>query len=972
MKKLFIILLPLLFFTNLQAQSSILDWVNVFIGTGGTGHTHPSASAPFGLMQLGPDTRYKGWEACSGYTDEDRLIYGFSHTHLSGTGVEDLCDILVVPQTGNLKWYAKYSDEDGYGHSFQKQNEAATPGYYKVLLDNGIEAQFTALPRSGMHHYTFPKSPEVKYILIDLTHRDELLDFQLTAGLKGEISGFRRSKGWAKNQQIFFDIQSSIQPSEILFNEEKNKVAFAFPAETEEIQLSVGLSYTDLKGAINNRKSEIGSKTFNEVKSEVEKLWENELSAVQIKSTDSIALTNFYTGLYHAYLCPNIYSDVDGRYRSGNKIIQLAEGKNHYSTFSLWDTFRSTHPWYVLFQKKRTYDFIETFDRIFQDRGDLPVWDLAGEETYCMIGFHAVSVLADAYVKGYDEIPVQRLIDAIVKTSNLNVFSRPLFNETGYLNYENEHESVSKVLEYSYDNYCILNFLSKAKSEGFDVSDELLNIYRQRSLHFVNHFNPENQFMEARRAGVWDKNFRPNAVMFHYTEGNSWQYSLFAPHAIGVLKKLLGGEDALEKWLDNLFQADEELAGIHQVDITGLIGQYAHGNEPSHHVAYMYNYTKSPHKTNEILHKIVTEFYKNEPDGLIGNEDCGQMSSWLNWTNLGLYPTNPGHFFYDFGLPQFDEVTIQIGRNPLTIVRTAENPSDIYIQKIIIDGKEWYKRFLSHDELLICEKIEFIMGANPSATYAALPQAPTISHLGNFCPIPFIKKGDLHFKKETTVELGMNFSEDFIIQYKFNNGIWKDYEAPFIIKKEGELSLRSMQKSGDKVSQVVTNQFKELDTTIHITFEQQPSKTYAAEGYLTLIDGQMGSFDHRNGQWLGWNDPVVKGTLSFDNPRTVNEIVFNFLVTPGPWIFPPKVIRLHCYDKKGKKETLVEVPQQRFEKYEQELSMDLKIRYHARFKWRAKKVKMVTFEIVNYGLLPDWHPGAGSKAWIFMDELIIR
>lgn len=970
MKKLFILLLP--FFTFAQSPTSSLDWVNVFIGTGGTGHTHPSASAPFGLIQLGPDTRYKDWEACSGYTDEDRTIFGFSHTHLSGTGVEDLCDILVVPQIGELKWNAQYLDKKGYGHTFQKHNEKASPGYYQVLLDNGIQASFTTMARSGIHQYHFPNGNEPKYLLIDLTHRDELLDHLIDVQSSGEISGFRRSKAWAKNQQIFFNMICSVQPMDIIYNEGKSKVALLFPSETEQVELSVGLSYTDANGAKNNRLQEIQNQSFNEIKSEVEQLWANELNAIQIKSTDTTALINFYTGLYHAYLCPNIHSDVDGRYREGNKIIQLPDGKNQYSTFSLWDTFRSTHPWYALFQKKRTVDFIETFERIFSERGDLPVWDLAGEETYCMIGFHAVSVIADAYVKGYEDIPVEHLINALVKTSNHTVFSRPQFNETGYLNYENENESVSKALEYAYDNFCIFNFLSKAKSEGFDVSDELISTYRTRSLHFVNHFNPESLFMEARRGGVWDKNFKPNAVMFHYTEGNSWQYSLFAPHAIGVLKKMLGGNDGLEKWLDNLFLADEELAGLHQVDITGLIGQYAHGNEPSHHVAYLYNYTNAPHKANEILHKIVTEFYHNDPDGLIGNEDCGQMSSWLNWTNLGIYPTTPGQTVYDFGLPQFEEVHIQIGRNPLTITKEQNNKEDIYTQKIFIDGKEWSKRYILHEELMIAQKIHFVMGPTPSNAYAALPHAPSISTLGEFSPLPFIKKGDLHFKKETVVELGVNFLEDHIIQYKFNNSIWKDYEGPFTIKKEGELFLKSYNKMTGKESAVISNQFKELDTTIHISFEQQPSPSYSADGYITLIDGQMGSFDHRNGQWLGWNDPAVKGTITFTSPKKMSEVIFNFLVTPGPWIFPPKAIRLSWYDHKGKKESLVEVPVQRFDKYEQNLSMDLRIRYHARFKWSAKKVKMVTFEIVNYGLLPDWHPGAGSKAWIFMDELIIR
>lgn len=967
------ILLPLLLVSTLFCYSqketnSPLNYVNIFIGTSGTGHTHPSSSLPFGMIQLGPDTKYNGWEACSGYTYTDTEIYGFSHTHLSGTGVEDLCDVLVTPQIGAIKWTAKYKDPNGYAHSFKKENETASPGYYSVKLDNGIKADFTVTERAGIHRYSFPKTNEQKSILLDLTHRDQLLDFTLNADENGHISGNRLSKSWVSNQNLFFDLDFSTPPKEIVFNKEKNKVAFIFESNVENIEIRVGLSYTDLEGAQKNKKEELKNLTFNQVRNLATQKWEKEFETVMTSSSDTTALINFYTGLYHAYLCPNILSDVDGRYRFREQIFQLPAQKKQYSTFSLWDTFRSTHPWYVVFQKERTIDFIESFNRIFENRGDLPVWDLAGEETNCMIGFHSVSVIADAYVKGITSIPVEELIKAVTSASNLAKFSRDKFNENNYLDYTIEHESVSKSLEYAYDSYCIYQFLNKAKQNGFSVDNRLLDEYLKRSLFFINHYNPSNQFMQARNGGVWDKNFNPNAVMFHYTEGNSWQYSLFAPHAIGVLKQLMGGEDALEKWLDNLFTADSNLAGIHQVDITGLIGQYAHGNEPSHHVAYLYNYTKSPHKGNQIIHKIVKEFYLNNPDGLIGNEDCGQMSSWLNWTNLGLFPICPGNTIYEFGLPQFDTTRFLFDSHWITVSREQQSSESIYIQDVLVDNKSWGKRFITHEDLAKYSTIHFILGDEPSKMYSEKEQAPTLNSIGNYIPLPFIKKGEAHFEKETTIELGTVYSEKFIIQYQSNNSKWMNYTVPFHLSKSATLKIRNKDKNEDRFSEEVTNYFKKKDGSVTITLETPPSKTYSANLEESLLDGQFGGSEYRNGHWLGWNNPTVTGTIVFTKPKTINELSFNFLIDLSPWIFPIKNIQLEFELKNGEK--IIRTLENPI--YSIELPHDSKSRNVIPHVESLKNVKKVKFVFENYGLLPDWHPGAGSKTWIFLDEITIK
>ena len=435
-------------------------YVNPFVGTGGHGHTYPGASAPFGMMQLSPDTRYEGWDGCSGYHYSDSIIYGFSHTHLSGTGVPDYCDLLIVPQSGKAVTQPGYSVKGGYGSRFSHANEKATPGFYSVHLDDeNVDVRLTVTERAGYHEYTFKNSSEKKYILIDLDHRDKLHEAEFNIIDKQTVSGHRFSEAWAKNQHFFFYLNSDIPYSKakLIKKNGQNKLLLTFPASTKVVNMKVGMSSVDLKGAKQNLEKEIPEWDFLKVHKSTQQQWEKELSGVYFYSENEEYMYNFYTAMYHSFLAPNIFSDVDGRYLGRDmQIHQLGDSTDkHYTVFSLWDTYRATHPLFTLTQTKRNNDFVSTFLRQFDQGGDLPVWELAGNETECMIGYHSVSVMADAYLKNKGLTEIGRMINAMKTTAFIDELGKKQFHEEGYIDAGNEPESVSKTLEYAYDDFCI-------------------------------------------------------------------------------------------------------------------------------------------------------------------------------------------------------------------------------------------------------------------------------------------------------------------------------------------------------------------------------------------------------------------------------------------------------------------------------------------------------------------------------------
>ncbi len=697
-----------------QKDQPLINFVNPFIGTGGHGHTYPGATLPYGMMQLSPDTRLEGWDGCSGYHYSDSYIYGFSHTHLSGTGISDYGDVLLMP-TNKFQFNNGANGKEGYRAHFNHENEVAEPGYYKVHLDStNIDVELTVSNRSGIHKYQFPTS-ENQFVILDLVHRDKVLDAKIDKISNTEIVGYRHSEAWAKDQRLFFAIKTSHPFNDMLQSPPKtgmhgarrSSLKFINP-NNEPVIIKVGISAVDIEGAKQNMLAEIGNKDFETVKEEAQNYWESQLKKIVIESNDVDKKTNFYSALYHTMLAPQRYQDVDGRYRGMDLEIHNAEF-DYYSVFSLWDTYRAAHPLYTIIEQERTNDFINTFLVKYDEGGVMPIWDLAGNYTDCMIGYHAVPVIADAYLKGIRGYDTEKAFEAMKHSATRDKFGLEAYKKYGFIPVDEESESVSKTLEYAYDDWTIAQM---AKDMG---KTEDYKTYIQRAQYYKNVYDPETKFMRGRFRNTWFAPFDPYEVNFNYTEANAWQYSFYVPQDISGFIGLLGGKDQLEKQLDKLFSAKTETSGRNQSDITGLVGQYAHGNEPSHHMAYLYNFVNKPHKTQEKVHQILTELYNNDPDGVSGNEDCGQMSAWYILSSMGFYSVTPGSNEYIIGTPLFDRATINLENGKqFTIVANNLSDTNIYIEQVKLNGKDLDVTYLKHEDIISGGTLEFTMTDNPA------------------------------------------------------------------------------------------------------------------------------------------------------------------------------------------------------------------------------------------------------------------
>ncbi|MDC1109306.1 GH92 family glycosyl hydrolase, partial [Flavobacteriaceae bacterium] len=619
---------------NDQSNKNLTSYVNTFVGTGGHGHTYPGATLPFGMMQLSPDTRLDGWDGCSGYHYSDSHIYGFSHTHLSGTGVSDYGDVLLMP-TNKINFNNGSDGKDGYRSSFLHENEVASPGHYNVYLDDtNIEVSLSVSKRSGIHKYKFSKGSK-QIVILDLEHRDEVLDSKLLVENNQLVSGHRFSKAWATDQRLFFDIEFSRPFTNVTFLEGKTsgkkvKAAFEFDlSESNILEVQVGISAVDNEGSRKNRITELKDKSLDKLRVEANTIWEEQLNKIIVETYDKQDMYTFYSALYHTMIAPNLYQDVDGRYRGMDMNIHQDEKSDYYTVFSLWDTYRAAHPLYTIIEQERTNDFINTFLNKYDEGGIMPIWDLAANYTDCMIGYHAVPVIADAYLKGIRDYDVNKAFEAMKHSAVQDKLGLASYKNLGFIPVENESESVSKTLEYAYDDWTIAMM---AKDLGFEKD---YKTFIQRTQNYKNVYDPETKFMRGRLNNKWFAPFDPYEVNYNYTEANSWHYSFYTPQDISGHINLMGGKSSYEQRLDELFSANSQTSGRNQSDITGLIGQYAHGNEPSHHMAYLYNFVNKPYKTQEMVRKILEEQYSNSPDGISGNEDCGQMSAWYVFSALG-------------------------------------------------------------------------------------------------------------------------------------------------------------------------------------------------------------------------------------------------------------------------------------------------------------------------------------------------
>jgi predicted alpha-1,2-mannosidase len=931
----------LLLVTTLIFSQNYQQYVNPFIGTGGHGHTFPGATTPFGMVQLSPDTRIDGsWDGCGGYHYSDTLIYGFSHTHLNGTGVSDFGDIMLMPTMGEPSL-----NNMEYSSTFSHQNEKASAGFYSVKLDkHNIDVRLTASTRVGFHEYTFNKNGQAN-IVLDLNHRDLLLSGEVRIIDKKTIEILRSSEAWARDQNVYARIEFN-QPMEInavrnnAFSPAKatdtffagSQLALSFSKQVkkgEKILVKVSLSPTSYEGAKLNM-SEINHWDFEKVKKQTEQLWNKELSKIEITETDKDKLAIFYTALYHTMMQPNIAQDLDGKYRGRDNKVHEGEGFDYYSVFSLWDTFRAAHPLYTLIDKKRTADFINTFLKQYEQGGRLPVWELASNETDCMIGYHSVSVMADAMAKGIKGFDYEKAFEAAKHSAMLDHLGLDAYKRQGFISMDDEHESVSKTLEYAYDDWCIAQMAEILNKKGdYDY-------FMKRSQSWKNVFDWETGFMRPKKNGGWDKPFDPREVNNNFTEGNSWQYSFFVPQDIPGMIEAYGGNDKFEAKLDEMFNSESKTTGREQVDVTGLIGQYAHGNEPSHHMAYLYNYVDKPDKTKEKVHYILNEFYKNTPDGLIGNEDCGQMSAWYVLSSMGIYAVTPGKSEWSVTQSNFEKIKVNFED------KTAKDIS----KRMLLDDVKYFG----------IRNNNKIVGNGFS--------------VNQIIPVPVIQAESKAFKEKMKIEMKSQNPSD-IIYFMINDKddylakkLFVPYSKPFEIMETS--TIEAYIKTNQGQSNTISAQFFKKPNKYTIDIKSTYNPQYHAGGTEGLIDGIFGTENWRKGDWQGYQSQDFEAVVDLQTTQEVTELSSNFLQDSRSWILmPSKVDYFTSLDNVNF--TLVKTIENTF---------DPKITDNKIIAFKTvinpTNAKYIKVKAYNFGKLPEWHQGFGGDAFIFIDEITIK
>ena len=863
------------------------DYVNPFVGTDEHGHTFPGAVAPFGMVQLSPDTRPQAgdWDGCSGYHYSDALIYGFSHTHLSGTGCDDLCDILLMPGPG---------EPSAFSHSREK----AAPGYYEVFLDGPqVLARLTAGRRTGVHEYSFPAGGKPQ-ITLDLRHRDPLDGWRITPRKDG-CSGWRQSSSWARGQDVYFWMEFSA-PAKCKLLDGGRKALFTFPRSARTVTIRVAVSSVSEQNARENLHAEYPA-SFEAQRAATQAAWEAYLGKLDCPWRDEEHLRRFYTALYHTGIHPSLYSDANGEYRGMDRRVHRTDGWERYTVLSLWDTFRGEHPLLWEIEPERSYDFLKTFLSIYDEAGKLPVWELWGYETNCMIGYNAAPVIADAIARGYTDFDVEKALEALLASSVRPEFGLDSFRANGLVLADDEHESVSKTLEYAYDDWCVAQV---AKYLG---RTDVYERYMTSAQYWRNVFDPSTGFMRARLNGRWFSPFDPREVNNNYTEANSWQYSLFVPQDIAGLMDALGGADALEQRLDEMFSSDERNTGRTQADITGRIGQYAQGNEPSHHVAFLYDFAGRPDKRRARVEQILETLYSAAPDGLCGNDDCGQMSAWYVLAALDRYPVCPGS-----SLPAASADGYYF--------------SDTFAEKPI-----------------------------SAPSYAATQMSIT--------RIPKTIVVNPAFEMESDIfadSLRVSISGEGSIWYRIGEGAFRPYAGPFTVYEP--CRMEAYAQIGERRSFTTRSEVHQIRRDRTIDIRARYSRQYTAGGDEGLIDGFRGGLNWRTGGWQGYQDTDFEAVVDLLAERDLTRVGAGFCQDARSWIWMPRYVEFSV-SHDGREFT----PVARVDNTMDERDYEVRLwNCEAAVSTRARYVKVFA---KNIGTIPEWHPGAGSPGFIFIDEI---
>lgn len=987
----------LFLFSSCTKEKSVVDLVDPFIGTAGTGHTFPGACVPFGMVQLSPDTKTTGWEHCSGYHSDDSTIQGFSHTHLSGTGCGDLGDILFMPSQRE-NWNS-FREDSMYEVGFSHKNEKASAGFYSVKMNDEIEVELTATERCGFQRYTFQKSKQ-QSILVDLNHgiNDKTADSWQIQMNDSTVVGYRFSNGWASNQKIFFAARfsKSVESLNAVFKNDSDKSAGAqgllsgailssykkavitFDKKSgDELLVKIGISYVSATNALENLDTEIPNWNFEAIKDSAKAKWQRALSKIEVKGGTEEQRSIFYTSLYHCMIHPSLEDDVDGRYRGMDDSIHTVEAGHHqYHIFSLWDTYRALHPLMTIIDPKRDADFIRSLLNKFNKSGRLPVWELCNNETDCMIGYHSIPVIADAYMKGIKDFDTTLALRAMIKSAIDTRNGLGYYQEKGYIPSDKENESVSKTLEYAYDDYCIAHM-----AEQMNWNDTIVRKFYERSSYYQNLWNPEAKFFTARKHGKWISPFDPFEVNANYTEANAWQYLFAVAQDIPGLIQLMGGNENFEQKLDSLFTAHSELKGREQPDISGLLGQYAHGNEPSHHFAWLYNYIGKPAKSIDKVRYILNNFYNTGRNGLIGNDDCGQMSAWYVFSAMGFYPVCPASNYYALGSPIFSEVKIHLDSGK-TFTINSENLSEqnIYARKSELkNGKEEFLPcFISHDDILHGEELKLTMSSAPidSDTRIFLEKNSALQIRST--PVPYFKYDSRTFVD--SIKISLNTIESNADIYYFIGEesplVTKaiKYAGAFYLTSGNKLTAYSSKKNKILSSNIFFSaknaesvSFKKIPYQKTVTYKFPYNYQYTADGELGLVDevfGETNSF----GAWQGFHGTDFEATVDLGEKRTIKNIQTDWLNKRDAWIFNPTKVQYFISDDGTN--------------WKQVYSIDMVVEEHDMSGIMCSPAVDCSFNPIHARYVkvfaksiqkcPQWHLGKGEPSWLFIDEIQVN
>ena len=983
-----------------------VDYVDPLIGTDAQGHTFPGATTPFGMVQLSPSNDFKSWDWCSGYHYSDSILKGFAHTHVSGAGLAGLGDFLFMPTAGEVRVNpgTEENPDEGYRSRFSHRREVAKAGYYSVWLDDyNIGVELTSTPRVGFHRYSFEKGGMVN-VIIDPTH--QIMEKVLNAGIEivseKEVRGFKTSRGEAGERTAYFHAEFSkpfgdfgVSKADSVFQQTKNssgentKAYVRFNTNPgESIEVKVAVSFVSYEGAKRNLVAEARNKDFNQVHQEAVKMWEEKLGKIQIEGTSVEQKRIFYTGMYHSFISPNLISDVDGKY--------IVEGKEYqssfpqYSNFSTWDTYRALNPLFTIIEQEKTSEFVNSLvSRHTDSKVGLPVWELLGHDNVCMIGYNTVSPLADAVLKDIKGIDAQKVYQAIKAASNSTEKHSPNYDRNGMEEYllfnyvpGEINSSVSKTVEQNYYDWCISRVADK-----LGYTDEA-EYYRKRSLGYRNLFHHESGFLfpkystgEWRKMdlNVWDD------LKGNYVSGNIWGYSSYVPHDINGLKQLVERNQVFSEWLDNIFADTTSIEGTTHVDISGFIGKYGHGDEPSQHMAYLYNYTGEPWKTQELVRRIMDEFYSDRPDGLINNEDLGQMSAWYIFSALGFYPVCPGDLKYIIGIPKYDKTVVNLENgNTFTVMAKNNKPGNKYIQSVTLNGEPHNQSFITHKQILDGGELVFVLGNTPNKNWGTgkndIPFSAVKVDKNNRINNPSVtyKPYDpdpgIVFEGTHKIILTCN-TPGARIHYTLNGEIptekSKEYRKAIEITKTTELKAIAFSDSL-KPSLVFEKEylagrsFKDLPGYPKFQLETKAEKYGAPDGSL-LMDQEIGTNHFADGKWTGWSGSDMVATIDFGKKTSFKNISVGYLTNTGVWIFPPKFIFVLISDDNTKFRKIAELKTIQPQAPSTSITISRQILNLNNAKGRYLKV-----EARNMGKIPEWHGAAGLEPWMFIDEILIN